>query len=941
MDTVEEGESRVMFIRGGAGTGKTRMIEESAAEAERRGFLPGCGTALIDCVAPYHAWTDVLEQHGLSGLMKERPPPKILGLYCLDEKGGIASMIEREGEYSLNDAMSRLAGLLEGSGSASNKATEEGELSVLTEGTFRVLVHRGQHFNMGAILEGQEDEFFIYDLQELANTSHNSPRDLMQELMDSEKYEGIDYVKDDPRLRQMKLFGNLVLGLARKAKITPLLVAIDDLQWADPSSLALLQHVSKSVRESQILFLGTFRSEVEGTRPHLEEMMKTLEKEGRSTIMDLSGLSREDISELTTSFIGQHELPDRFFDSLWQETHGNPLFIREILLDLEDDEAIQMRGASKNLIRPLDELALPEIISKVIKTRLDRLPKNERLFLDAAATCGTRFTAALVAKVSGEDEDRVNNGLIAISESIGLLRPSGNGFVFDHPAVRETVYEQTPPESRQAYHQMLAEWLELTGGPVEDIAEHYSQAEDPRAVQMLQKVASSAKARYANAESERALHRALELTPENDTDSRRNILKNLGDLRRKAGDPEGAIAQFETALDLDDDPLKRSEILLKIAGTAMMRGEYQEALGTAKEALHTVGDQECKERANALGTIGNALYYQAQEEDAFEMYEQTLEIHERTGEDSSVAGVLHNMANIKMNNGEYQEALDLLYRALEISERLDNPFQERHLGSIGLVLTYQGKYHEAREYYERTRAIAEKLGDAGDIAAVIGNIGIVSMKLGDYQEAIPILEKSLKIFEDIGDPRGRAISLSTLGDTYREMKKFEKGRACYEESIEISQEIGVDELSMDPYLGLAHLSIDLGNLDAADSYCSKVLTLAAERKDRWRMAFAKTVLGALRREQKQWQSAIENLEEGLSLVRELGNEHDEGRVHYSLALAWEGAGDLAKKRQHLEAAIAIFERLDVSHDLDRAKAALARHGPDSDALDQPRMSDDQ
>ncbi|MFQ5910806.1 MAG: BREX system ATP-binding domain-containing protein, partial [Thermoplasmata archaeon] len=830
------GEGELLIIRGEAGSGKTRLLQEAAAEAEKQGFSVGFGTALAESVVPYHPWKEVLEGLGLDVILKELPPPKLLGLYLITADGDVKVKVEREGAKSklLSDLISSLEESV--TDSKAQKRLLDGDFILVGRDGHKSILWQGSDVHLGAIVEGDEDEAFLADLLALGDKAESilsgeasvegDPCRIaethLRQLLDSEIYEGIDYAKEDPELRQNKLFEHITLGLSRKARSCPLCVVVDDLQWADPSSLALLQYAARNTRKAGVSILGTYRAEEAESRPHLKESLKGLEQEGTLDEMDLNGLTREDLADLVGSFIGSHSLSEGFLDDLWWETRGFPLFVREVMLGLEEDGEIVTRGAVKCVVRPLEKVALPKRVKDVIRARLDRLPNEDRRLLDVAATCGSRFTASIVSKVASEEETKVLNGLGAIAKIHGLLHPTDSGFAFNHPAVQEVLYDGVPVEIRQNYHREVAEWLEVAGGPIEDVAEHYYKSGDSRAVAKLRMAAEVSFDKHANDEAVGLLGEAIQLaTPEERGDlmeqqadaleaaarydealmSSSEAIKNGAPIARckrriasvllHQGLFDDALAASEEGLDESDED-ERGRLLTVQAEALVNGGKYSEATERAELALDAFASNEDPTyQAKALHTIGMVHYYEGRCDETERVLLEVLAMHESKGDRRAIGASLNTLGNILTRHGDLERALDYLRKALKMRESIsDLNGVSGSLNNIGNVYGLRGDFSRALEYYRRALKISEAIGNRMWIMNQAENIGSIYYHLGDLDQAIRSYKKCLAMREASGGPEGLILTLYNLGNAYQIQGDMDSALKYYQRSLSIAEDMG-------------------------------------------------------------------------------------------------------------------------------------------------------
>lgn len=970
------GRGQLLLIRGEAGSGKTRLLQEATTEAERLGFSVGFGAGLIESVVPYQPWKEVLEDLGLASIMDEHPPPKLIGLYLIGPEGGMQTRVERKGitRRLISNLTERLAETVNNPG---KMRAIDGGFTVQSQDGHRLLLRRGSKVHLAAIVEGRENEALLADMIEMTDNIESmfyekdnpvkvaNPQQAvnahMQQLMDSEIYEGIDYSRNDPKLRQSKLFENVLLGLQRIASNSPLCVVIDDLQWADPSSLDLMLYVARNTRKTGALFLGTYRIEETESRLHLRSALKGMDDEELLSQMDLKGLSREYLDELAESFIGPHGLQDDFLDDLWQETRGFPLFIREVLLGLENDEKVVLRGAVKRLVCPLDEVELPGRVRDVIRARLNRIPKEDRNLLDAAATCGTRFTASLVSRVAGEDESKVLNGLSEIARTHGLLRPVDSGFTFDHPAVQEVLYENVPIEERRTYHRKVAEWLEMAGGPVEDIGEHYYQARDKRASAMLYKAASTARTEYANEEAIRFYDEALEF--EENPENRIAILVDLGRICRLVGRNLESRQYFEDAMRLTSEKREKAKIGAEMASTLIALGEYDEALKVGSTGLELVQHEESPEEASCLLSLGNAYQYKCDYNKALESFEKGLAICEIIGDKTRIPGLLNNIGMVHGIKDDYDRALEYLGRSLVMKESMgDIRPTSSTLNNIGNVYNYRGDFDKAVMYYTRSLEICQKTGNLEGLGKALSNLGMVSSNRGNYEEALEYSSRSLDISRKIGNLSLTCSNLNRIGVMHRIQASHDLALDCYreglslaekigdktlillvlynigmvhydreeytaaleyiEKSLEISTEIGARWPLAETYCGLSEVYLKRGEVAKAMETNNRAMILSKELGRKGDMAKSMRIQGQIHRELEIWEDSIENFEDSIRIFADIQEEKYLADSHFEFGLMWKAKGDFDKAREHLEKALDIFGRLKLEKEIEKVNEAL-------------------
>jgi predicted ATPase len=233
----------------------------------------------------------------------------------------------------------------------------------------------------------------------------------------------------------------------------------EDLHWAEPAFLNLLEHVAAFSRGAPLLILGTARPELFESHPSWGG--GSLD----ATSILLDPLSAQESLELVDNLLGVSDLPVVVRDHITRSAEGNPLFVEELLAMLVDRDILR-RQHGRWTTGELPTLAVPPTIEALIAARIDRLPDDERLVLELASVEGPAFDADLLAQLIPEDRPLdVDAQLVGLIRK-ELVRPESDvehRFAFRHPLVRDTVYGSVPKQARAGLHERLAELLERSG----------------------------------------------------------------------------------------------------------------------------------------------------------------------------------------------------------------------------------------------------------------------------------------------------------------------------------------------------------------------------------------------------------------------------------------------------------------------------------------------
>ena len=484
----------------------------------------------------------------------------------------------------------------------------------------------------------------------------------------------------DSRTRMFWSFTEL---LGRLSARQPLVLLLDNLQWADTSSLELLhfvaRHAQSPTNRMALLIVGTYVDAEREDNLSLRAMERSLLALD-ATRITLPALSADQTLELVQRrFCVPAATVRQFASALHDWTRGNPFFIDETLTSLvESGQLVQRDGAWSGW--SAGSLAPARSVRDVVLARADRLSAPARRLLDVVAVLGVRVTVESLRATSNQDDDALADALDELQRASFLVEESGTppAYDFAHPLVRDTVYAALGPVRAQAMHDRVGDALEAAYGTdaprhAAELAHHFRSghegASSRRAARYLAEAGRQALARHADRAAVEYLEAA---TSHEATGASRDVLELLAQARQRVGDVDVAMA--------------------------LWRRLRKQALGAGDVARVASADRRMGLMASAAGDHLAALAH----------FDSGLRVLEpATGETKLETRILLARATALQALGRRDEALADAARALAIASTLGDPaLQARVHRAILLLHVWTGPTATAREHGERAVALA-------------------------------------------------------------------------------------------------------------------------------------------------------------------------------------------------------------------------------------------
>jgi class 3 adenylate cyclase/tetratricopeptide (TPR) repeat protein len=408
-------------------------------------------------------------------------------------------------------------------------------------------------------------------------------------------------MRSDPETERYRLFDAVAAWLSDVSVEAPVLLVIDDLQWAAKPTFQLLRHVLRSAEALRLLVVVTYR-DTEMSRAHpLTEFLADLRRLGGVERCSLTGLDRAGVSAFIEAAAGHRlsEADAALPAAVWTETEGHPFFVAEVLRHLTETGRLEQRDGRWIMTASVEELGIPEGVRDVVGQRLSRLSEEANRALTIGAVTGLEFEPAVVRVAAELGEDDL---IAALEEGVAArlvseVRGGAPRYRFAHALVRATLYDGLSGPRRAGAHRRVADAIETVHGRALDdylpaLAHHYARAAVPgdgataaRAVDYAARAGDRALAQLAHDEAVAYYRQALLLfdgairtgaEPGDEEGRRVGLLIALGDAQRKAGDPD----HRATLLDAADRARRLGDAdALARAALASLRPGYISATG--------------------------------------------------------------------------------------------------------------------------------------------------------------------------------------------------------------------------------------------------------------------------------------------------------------------------------------------------------------------------
>jgi eukaryotic-like serine/threonine-protein kinase len=668
--------------------------------------------------------------------------------------------------------------------------------------------------------------------------------------------------------------------LEARASVRPIVVAFDDIHWADAASLEFLAELRRSLDQVPVAILLFARSE-----PDTPEL--TLEVD---LVLPLAPLG-----DIPSRAIAQRLAPDapgERIDDIVRRAGGNPFFLEELARDLAEAGD---RASSE----------LPAAVELVIQARLDRLPRPGRRLAHAASVVGREFDRASVRAAvdaigpMGDDvldralaelERRQIIAATVIAGGSGATPPPGGEerYVFHHALTRDVAYAQLDDTTRQRVHAALASHLERSGAAARRepttlaaMARHRDAAGDRRGARDAYRMAGQlALELYAYREASESLLRAEELQDAPDP----KLAELCGDALFHVNSA-AATERFRAALELTRDPIARARLYNKLGSAAANRADYATAVSSFEQGLALLTARLDIDKADwpirvlaarLLGSLGWVIGYCI---------------------------------------GDHVRGVPLAERAVALLEGGPELLELAHAQSR-LAATYMraGRWHDRLRCNQRHLEIAKAMVDLDRELTARINLGVNYHSLGEIDVALEHTRAALELAMNTGRSAARALVHNNMGVILTDAGLEPQARAHLDEGMRLAERVGYTRFLTEARGTLARLAFRAADFAAAEREARAAFELARAAGSRVDEGIALRLLAGIASELGSQEvssllaSALERLD---------GDQYEMARTWAAEAKHAARSGEHERAAARRAQAVAVFESLGARLDIER------------------------
>jgi tetratricopeptide (TPR) repeat protein len=849
-----EGRGNTVLISGEAGVGKTALVMEFIRWAESMDPLILTGSALADAVQPFQIFSRALAGAIKKPLFEEHEYRTFTELFVIDRSGLLLAQAAPEDEGLDADIFAGMFSAVQDfvRDSFDRSGGQKGTLGRLEYGDMKILVEHGQNIFLVAVFKGAEHQ----DMRGNMRRSLHEIEIRYGHVLD--KWSGnigemsgiVDEITSLARVRflvrksmegvsleqeRTRIADEVLDTLGEMGGRRPVLMLLEDLHWADESSIFVLNYLARNIRNQRTLIVGTLRP---GEGKSALVGLGRAREEGNIAEISLRLLDADSTTTLIQGLYPNHRFPGNFMRKLIGQCEGNPFFAKEMLRELEATGSIIQKDGV--FLLEEQEIALPSSIEEVVHKRIENLDTNSLALVEFASCIGREFDRNIMTRLKSAQE--LTAALERLTES-GIIMKVNDVDQFSHAMFQSVIYENLSTRWKSHYHKSIGEHFEETyknrlDTVMYELARHFSKtSEHHKIFEYCRQAGEMAEGSYSPDLAVEYYKNAINAIPRlkmgADAQSHKiEMLERVGEVQGLRGMFEDSLASYALSIEAATDAVTKAKMHRKRANVMTWHGQFPAALEELDIAEKLLDGKEHDELGFLLIARSFINMNTGNFEDTLKLSQAGIDVLEGTNdaEAKKIAGRAWKiMGACHMLKGNYDESLRCHGMGKLIGEELNDPYGlSAAYNNIGNVYLAKGDFPKALEHYEVALELLDKTKDLQGMSYTLNNIGIIHKNRGEFDLALEKYQDCVRVLEKIGDPGGVSSALNNIGNLQNERGDNKTAVETYQRALDIAQKIGDKQQYVSNLCALVPSLVHLGELGRAQEECGRAFELSKE-----------------------------------------------------------------------------------------------------------------
>ncbi|MBA3045551.1 MAG: tetratricopeptide repeat protein [Candidatus Thermoplasmatota archaeon] len=961
LEKTMDSQGQTILISGEAGIGKSTLVDFLKIQAEKNRMTVCIGESTNqDISIPYLPFQNALVNITEEQIFQTEEFAYFEEVFLISKSGLLISHVSCKKESGMDEdilgsMLTAVQDFVKDSFGGGESGTQKGGLGKLEYMNTKIFIEHGDLVYLAAVTSGEEHPDMKLEIKKVLAEIENKYFDILETWNgDIDSLSGSLVLLEsivDRKFRVKRSLENINIQTERLkvqnrihelvntcAQETGLVMVLEDIHWADESTLLAIPFIARNLMESRTLLCITYRPEDMDANPLARNIIENLTSEQGCENLSLERLSGDDIVPLVSNLLGSDKPPEELIRNLESETQGNPFFITEATRALVAEGTL-FKDRDVWIMKYGPGSSIPSTVVELVSKRLETLELDALRLLEYGAILGRKFSIDILASGFSMDETFIRE-ILGQLVSLHILTMVGtDDAMFQHSKTQEVIYAGMSERWKRMSHKNAGITYETIHHDNKEnvlfnLAYHFSRTlEYDKGIDYSISAGYKASNNLAPREASKYFEKAIELIECSDRKDDRylEVTQMLGELYELDGNYEKSNIYLDKIIDGSGDNYRSSHALMIKGRIMFSQGKYDDAIALYEKGMALAEKSgSILLKAKIYGYLGKVYLRKGESEKAMELQKYYLNESQMVDSKQDIGQAYMNLGGVYWSMNEPQMAIRHWEISLDIFMKLDFKQGIANLNdNLGVGCKTIGDVKRSLEHYKKSEEIMTMIGDVKGMSMVLLNIGVLYNRIGQYEKSLEYNMKSLQIKKKIGDTVGVANIYNNIGGNYQDMEKFDDALDYYHKNYDLMEKVG-DVWGIARSLNnIAGMEIEMGRYQEAKKLCLRSRAYGLEHSFNNILAFSNILLGVISTHDGDYITAIEHYEKGLALGKTTDDSSIIGMAYLYIARHFITIGDNDRATDNYALSYDTFEKSDMVVDSRKVRQEMQKAIEDS------------